>query len=253
MNDPKSSTASPPAPAGPPCARRHPGAGAEVESAWYCKDCDAPLCRQCVHVYGSREGRYASCKKCGSRCEPILTKAPPIPLGEETFCERQARRRRHHIAPRITLGGVAAIQLIVASIAFDPLPAVLTLPVWVVIGAAIYAAVLYKLELETEDIPGLVFKAGAMALAVHAARLIAMTVLGLQLPEATDVAGGYMAMISLLLPLAICFVLVPAALIACFVGWWFDADASETIFVIIALYLAESFTFALLKIGGLPG
>jgi hypothetical protein len=50
----------------------HPGAAAE----WFCPDCMASLCRQCVTLFPTPAGRTAACKKCGAKAASLMDDDP---------------------------------------------------------------------------------------------------------------------------------------------------------------------------------
>ena len=235
----------------PPACANHP----VVDADWRCTVCDTPLCRECVHVFGRPPEQYASCRKCSERCEPLIAGPSPEEFRGGAESPEEARRRylRDHVAPRATLGVAAVIQLVAATATAGFVAAIFTLPIWTALGAALYGLVLYKLEIEVEDLRILAWKAAAIALPVHAVRLAAIAILDLQLPEGGDTGSAGLAMIGMLAPLALCFVFIPLALIASLVCWLFDVELTESVYAIVGLMVAESFLFLLLKMGGMPG
>jgi quercetin dioxygenase-like cupin family protein len=223
-----------------PCANH-----AVAEAQWRCPACAVPLCRKCVCEYGRPPDNSASCRKCGERCKSIVAGPTPEEVrgGAETPQEAARRHQRDHILPRAVLIVAALGQIAVGGSKYGVLLAVLTLPIWAAVVGSAYGLVLFKLQIEVEDLKVLGFKAAAMALTVHVVRLIAIGVLDLHVPE------DGMSAIGMLLPLAICFIFVPAIIIVLFLNRLFELEMSEQPFAIVGLMTADAFMFAAMNAG----
>lgn len=243
MKTPDPQAAPSPAP-GPPCARH-----AERVSEWFCKTCQKPWCRECVNLFGGRDRGAASCKKCRERCEPILTQAPPDerPGAVNSPQERLRRYRQDYTIPAAFLAGAALAQLIAGAVYISALASPFLLILWGVAGTLVTRLVLDKSPIEFDDPRVLALKAAVISVTVHAVRFIALGLFDMQEP------GGQADALALLGPLAICFVVIPVAAIACLVATLLEADTSESIFLIITLYLADAFVFMCMKVGQVPG
>ena len=246
MSGPQSTPTAAPLPLGPPCANHPPAA-----ATWHCPACAKPLCRDCVHYYGGSEIKFASCKKCGGRCDPFLTKAP-FEGAVETPDERKARHLRDKVLPPCILAAALIIQLVATVIAGDPLLAILAFPVWVSVAAASYGWILYKLEIECDDLHLLAIKSSAIAALVHSVRFAAITLTGIGFPTSSDYVGGMMEMFAMLGPLALCFLITPAIIVTASIQKLFVVELADLIYAIIGLVFADSIVFLMLKLAGLP-
>ena len=225
----------------------------DVAGRWHCGACGKVFCDECARVVASRDERYASCRACGERCDPLLDKYVDEDNrggAVENAEQRRARIQTDWIVPAVILGVCGLFFLIGAAAGRGVVVGFVS----GVIGLGVSCGALFGMLLllgrwvgvEVEPYGSSVLKMGAIAAGVHLIRAVLWAMLApfVSLEGGSNVAESMAGGLAVLLPTSMAFVIGPMLVMGFLVSKLLHVDSFERFVAIAFLFFAEAIAIA---------